>query len=86
MKTLESLDSLNDKEDTFLLKGLTYLGIGEWEEALKVFKKVFVDETDEQKESKLDQFEFRNIVRPIFHSVELERESYIQNKQFNTPH
>lgn len=47
LKTLESLDSLNDKEDTFLLKALTYLGIGEKEEALKVFKKVFVDEPSE---------------------------------------
>ena len=47
MKALESLDSLNDKEDTFLLKGLLYLGIGEKEEALKIFKKAFVDETEE---------------------------------------
>ena len=80
MKTLETLESLNDKEETFLLKGLSYLGIGEWEEALKIFKKVYVEETEDQKDMKNDLNEFWNIVRPIFHSVELERDSYIQNK------
>lgn len=80
MKTLETLESLNDKEETFLLKGLSYLGIGEWEEALKIFKKVYVDETEDQKDMKNDLNEFWNIVWPIFHSVELEWDSYIQNK------
>jgi len=42
---------LNDKEETFLTKGLIYLGIGEKEEALKVFKKVFVDENEDQKDN-----------------------------------
>lgn len=44
MKSLEESVSLNDKEDTFLLKGLMFLGIGEKEEALKIFKKVYTDE------------------------------------------
>jgi len=44
IKTLEEAESLNDKEDTFLIKGLILLGIGEKEEALKIFKKVFADE------------------------------------------
>jgi tetratricopeptide (TPR) repeat protein len=44
IKSLEEAESLNDKEDTFLIKGLMLLGIGEKEEALKIFKKVFSDE------------------------------------------
>jgi len=61
-KSLEDSISLNDKEDTFLLKGLMYLGVGEKEEALKVFKKVFVDEIAANEEDvaklKQDPYEF----------------------------
>lgn len=73
IKSLEEAESLNDKEDTFLIKGLILLGIGEKEEALKIFKKVFADEVHQENEADKVQNsndvnnEFRSIVRPIYH-------------------
>ena len=83
-KSLEESESLNDKEETFLIKGLMLLGIGEKEEALKIFKKVFADEVEEGEVKKDDINEFWNVVRPIFHSIQLEWDNYFQNKSFST--